>query len=433
MTSDVGSVIVHDDPDGLSIPWRDPTDNTSAISGSASASTSQAAAPGVRIPPGAASALRATAAGRRGSPRDVSGGLGRAASDRSGSVTPLSEPLVGGLTETETETETVGEGQGRRDGKGRGMQGAGPSAGAAADTLEREATLAKGMGELEAVLGEELGAQERRRAAAGVDAPAGQGAGGTEEGARQGQAAQPAAATAAVQPLGLPPRPPSRRPSEPGATQQHHQQQQQGHQTQHPLLPTVSTGASSSSRPPAPAPAALLPLPPLPPQPQTPSLAPRAATEPAAHPPSTNSPSVPQDTPAAPASPFSATAAPYVPSPFAGAAAGTPTSVTPTAAAAAPGTCAVTLAAEQLDPGVAAALLEELAEHVLTADIGFSSAANPVRLHRSLAALQVGSWDWGEAGERTRGAAVLSHRHTASAWPLAASRANLLCLRFLYG
>ncbi|GLI65033.1 hypothetical protein VaNZ11_008446 [Volvox africanus] len=41
-----------------------------------------------------------------------------------------------------------------------------------------------------------------------------------------------------------------------------------------------------------------------------------------------------------------------------------------------------------LDSADALVLLEELAEQVLTADIGFSSAANPVRLHRSLVALQ---------------------------------------------
>ncbi|GIL44677.1 hypothetical protein Vafri_2205, partial [Volvox africanus] len=48
----------------------------------------------------------------------------------------------------------------------------------------------------------------------------------------------------------------------------------------------------------------------------------------------------------------------------------------------------VPLGNHPLDSAVAHVLLEELAEQVLTADIGFTSAANPVRLHRSLVALQ---------------------------------------------
>ncbi|KXZ41226.1 hypothetical protein GPECTOR_633g738 [Gonium pectorale] len=52
-------------------------------------------------------------------------------------------------------------------------------------------------------------------------------------------------------------------------------------------------------------------------------------------------------------------------------------------AAAAPPAC------ERLDPAAARLLLEQLAEHILTSDIGFHSAADPLRLQKSLAALQV--------------------------------------------
>ncbi|KAG2497805.1 hypothetical protein HYH03_004076 [Edaphochlamys debaryana] len=152
------------------------------------------------------------------------------------------------------------------------------------------------------------------------------------------------------------------------------------------------TAATAAAPAPAPAGPTADPPPPTPaPAPAPATLSPTAVPA-SAHPttsatdPATEAPDA---TPAAEPPAATPAAAPATPAAAAATPAAEPAPATPAAAAATPGCVCVPLALQPLDPAVAQLLLEEFAEHVLGGDIGFSSAANPVRLHKGLAALQV--------------------------------------------